>query len=54
LYGKKSWGERGHGMLKKSTLHDSAGSASLNCLSRKLMSVETRPANREEQLPWPD
>jgi hypothetical protein len=51
---KKSWRERGRCLVKKSVLYDSASSATLNCLSNELMSIETRPTNREEELPWPD
>jgi hypothetical protein len=41
-------------LVKKSLLHHSAGSPTLDCLSSELMPVESRPANREEELPWPD
>jgi hypothetical protein len=41
-------------LVKKSLLHHSASSPTLDCLSHELMSVESRPAHREEELPWPD
>jgi len=54
LYRKENWREPWRRLLKKSLLHDSASSPTIECLSKELMSVESRPAHREEELPWPD
>jgi hypothetical protein len=54
LYWKENGRERWRRLVKKSLLHHSASRPTLACLSNELMSVESRPANREEELSWPD
>jgi hypothetical protein len=54
LHWKKGWREAWWRLVKKSVLHHSPSSVTLNCLSDELMSIESRPANREEELPWAD
>jgi hypothetical protein len=41
-------------LVRKSLLHHPARSPTLNCLSKELMPVESRPAHREEELPCAD
>jgi hypothetical protein len=38
-------------LVKKSLLHDSSSGPTIDCLGKELMSVESRPAHREEELP---
>jgi hypothetical protein len=54
LYWKENWREPWRRLVKKSLLHHSASSPTLDGLSNELMSVESRPAHREEELPRPD
>jgi hypothetical protein len=54
LHRKKSWREAWRRLVKKSLIHHRPSSLPLNRLSKELMSVESRPAHREEELPWPD
>jgi hypothetical protein len=54
LHWKENWREPWRRLRKKSLLHHSASSPTLDGLSNELMSVESRPAHREEELPRPD
>jgi hypothetical protein len=51
---KKYWREVRRRMVKKSVLHHRPSSLTVDCLSKELMPVESRPAHREEELPRPD
>jgi hypothetical protein len=51
VYGKENGRELGGRLVKKTLLHYRASSPTLDCLSNELMSIKSRPAHREEELP---
>jgi hypothetical protein len=51
LHRKENWPEPWRRLVKKSLLHDSSSGPTIDCLGKELMSVESRPAHREEELP---
>jgi hypothetical protein len=54
LHGKEDGRELGRRLVKKSPLNYRANCPTLDCRSHELMSVESRPTHREEELPPPD
>jgi hypothetical protein len=53
-YGKENGREPWRRLVKKSLLHHRPSRSTLDGLSNELMSVESRPAHREEELPRAD
>jgi hypothetical protein len=51
---KHYWLEVRWRMIKESVFHHRPSSLTFIYLSKELMPVESRPAHREEELPWLD